>query len=128
MIIFTPYLIFIFFIILIAFISYFGSIIFNDYNIHKVMTLEYNSAVSKAKWKDFKKEFDTIKWERDKKFPESYFTKDNNLNLLHAYMIIFNGNAMLLDLISWIKFRIFVKKNRIKIKTKLLKWNIGRKD
>ena len=36
-------------------------------------------------------------------------------------MIIFNGNAMLLDLISWIKFRIFVKKNRIKIKTKLLK-------
>lgn len=103
-----------------------GIIVLLDANVnwgtHKHMTRSFTTVSKKGSFDDFLCEFRKVEWIRDNSWPESFFTKDFWRTQIHADVIKFNDVGMVLDFFSYIKYRNFIKKNKVQ-KPKEVNWN-----
>lgn len=88
-----------------------------SYLTHISMVRDNTERWAFGSFRDFKKAFDLISnWERNERFPNSFFVYDNNYNhisRIHASIIMFNNAGMILYPLSWIRFCLFIHKNKL---------------
>lgn len=83
-------------------------IIFITYwSVHRYMTIRYSNNWAYCNFKIFKREFEKIKWREDDVYTDSLFDKDS-CSEIHAGIIKFNDNGMVIDLLSYIKYLLFI--------------------
>jgi len=89
-----------------------------NWSVHRDMVKSSANEWGKGNFDNFRTEFNKRKWERNKLFPYSWFDQSNILydqNYIHASIIKFDGKGMILDFISYNKFRNWSRKNKCKI-------------
>ena len=80
------------------------------------MTIRYSDSWDYGTFGQFTKEFSSRKWERDIKWPDSFFASWKDLNyesLIHAEVVNFSGKGMVLKLRDYRKFKSFLRKNSL---------------
>lgn len=84
-----------------------------DYHTHKNMVKKNTEVYGYGTFDDFLREFNKFKnWERDSNFPKSYFGKGDDYYRykIHANIIMFDGEGMILKRRSYHKFNRFINK------------------
>ena len=93
-----------------------------NYLTHKSQTTSYNNKVKIGNYDDFLREFNKIKWKRDSKWSESFFTEDDK-SKIHADIITFNEMGFMFNnLFNYIKFERFLKRNKLNKNKIIGKW------
>ena len=90
---------------------------------HIAQVREFTDEWGRGSYKTFIREFKKYEWKRSEKFPTSFFCGTLDSSKIHADIIKFEGKGMVLDPWSYLRFCIFIQRNRQKKKSKQVeKW------
>lgn len=87
----------------------------NAYSCHVEQVKDYCDEFGYGNWNDFMSEFAKVEWTRNSRNRDSFWgDKWQSLGdtYIHASIIKFNKKGMILDYWSFIKFEIFLRRNK----------------
>lgn len=104
------------------FLFIWGALLFANWVTHISMVKGECSRYGWGNYRKFKEQFNKVEWERDSHHPYSFFGKNGRHDHIHADIIRFNGDGMILPFISYIRYSAFIAMNKYKVTRETVKW------
>ena len=80
---------------------------------HRSMTRRYSDKLAYGTFSDFLREMASHNWERDPRFPTSFFDSKTDSEV-HASVVRFDGVGMILSPLDWLRVCRYLGKNQVR--------------